>query len=67
MTLKEIRKNAPKGATHYRDDTEYPIYWKLAENGLFYFTHSGDLRRSFSKAAEILIKELYNAKSDSHI
>lgn len=58
MTIEEIRRNAPYGATHYRDDTEHPRYWILAENGLFYFTHSGCIRKSFSKAAEIFIKKL---------
>lgn len=58
MTEQEIRDKAPSGATHYRDDTEYPKYWILADNGLFYFTQSGCIRRSFSKSAEIFIKKL---------
>lgn len=58
MNIEEIRKNKPYGATHYRDDTEYPVYWKLAENGLFYFTKNGCLRRSHSQSASIFIKKL---------
>ena len=28
MTLEEIRKNAPKGATHYKIDSGYTLYYK---------------------------------------
>lgn len=60
MTIEEIRKNAPQGATHYRDDTTYPTYYINASNGIFYFTKSGDIKKSFTGKAwlEINLKML---------
>ena len=28
MTLEEIRKNAPEGATHYKIDSGYTLYYR---------------------------------------
>lgn len=47
----QIQANKPKGATHYRTDTEYPTYYIVAPNGIFYFTRTGDIRRSYTSKA----------------
>ena len=51
MTKEEIKSNAPSGATHYRTDTEYPTYYIVAPNGIFYFTKTGDIRRAYTSKA----------------
>lgn len=60
MIMHEIKKNAPYKATHYRTDTEYPTYYIVAPNGIFYFTRGGDIRRAFTSKAwlEINLKKL---------
>lgn len=47
----DIMKNKPTGATHYRTDTEYPTYYVVAPNGVFHFTKSGNLKRSYTGKA----------------
>lgn len=47
----DIIKSKPKGATHYRVDVKYPTYWIVAPNGIFYFTKTGDIRRSHTSKA----------------
>ncbi|ENU99630.1 hypothetical protein [Acinetobacter variabilis] len=47
----QIQANKPQGATHYRTDTEYPTYYIVAPNGIFYFTKTGDIRRSHTGKA----------------
>ena len=57
MTPQEIRKNAPKFATHYRDDRESVIYlMKRGED--FYFLESGNIRKSFGAATRALAKPI---------
>ena len=51
MTEQEIKDRAPDGATHYRTDTEYPTYYIVAPNGIFYFTKTGDIGRSYTGKA----------------
>lgn len=38
MTIDEIRKNAPDGATHYEicvKENPYALYWKFNNDGMF--------------------------------
>ncbi len=38
MTIEEIRKNAPQGATHYEmcgNMNKYPLYWRFDDNKMF--------------------------------
>ena len=34
MTIEEIRKNAPKGATHYEIDSRFIYYYKFNNSNL---------------------------------
>ena len=42
MTIEEIRKNAPEGATHYEicwKEKPYTLYWKFNAEGMFLWEH----------------------------
>lgn len=57
MTLEQIRANAPKFATHYRDDRDIVIYLMKRGND-FYFLENGNIRKSFGAATRALAKPL---------
>lgn len=57
MTTKEIRKNAPKFATHYRDDRQ-PIIYLMKRGEDFYFLESGNIRKSFGAVTRALAKPI---------
>ena len=57
MTIEEIRKNAPRFATHYRDDKDFIIYL-LKRGADYYFVESGNLRKSFGMATKAFAKPL---------
>lgn len=57
MTLEEIRKNAPKFATHYRDDME-PVIYLMKRGEDFYFLENGNIRKSFGAATRALAKPI---------
>ena len=57
MTIGEIRKNAPKFATHYRDDRR-PVIYLMKRGGDFYFIENGNIRKSFGSITRALAKPL---------
>lgn len=57
MDIEEIRKNAPKFATHYRDD-KHPIIYLLKRGNDFYFIENGNFRKSFGFATKTFAKPL---------
>ena len=57
MTIEEIRKNAPKFATHYRDNRE-PVIYLMKRGEDFYFLEIGNIRKSFGAATRALAKPL---------
>ena len=58
MTVEEIRKNAPKFATHYRDDRQHVIYL-MKRGDDFYFLENGNIRKSFGAVTMAFAKPLY--------
>lgn len=40
MTIEEIRKNAPSGATHYDYELKSVTYWKLINNRWCWYCES---------------------------
>ena len=57
MTIEQIRKNAPRFATHYRDDKDFIIYL-LKRGADYYFVESGNLRKSFGMVTKAFAKPL---------
>lgn len=39
MTIEEIRKNAPEGATHYIDDDGFFDYYKIENDEMYGFNN----------------------------
>ena len=56
MTIDEIRKNAPVGATHYDKSGDY---WKVISNHESYFTEDGIKWIRYSFHCDVDIKNGY--------
>ncbi|MEK5758061.1 hypothetical protein [Acinetobacter variabilis] len=57
MAPQHIRDNAPKHATHYRDDKE-PVIYLMKRGDDYYFLESGNIRKSFGGITKIFAKPL---------
>lgn len=57
MTTEEIKKNAPKFATHYRSD-RIPIIYLMKRGDDFYFIENGNFRKSFGSSTKVFAKPL---------
>ena len=57
MMLEEIKANAPRYATHYRDD-KWPIIYLMKRGDDFYFLENGNIRKSFGMATKAFAKPL---------